>query len=950
MKNKTFNISLQKEVVVVSLFLVSTLLHFFFGEYSFDLTDLSSVQISRATLDAADVSKRISFFYKLLGLFLLLMLVVYCLVFFAKKKWGIHPNQEKALILLAITGFLLRISSVYGIQCDNGANLITGFFVAVIGLSILSRHRNLFRIATNFTFFFGVAIMSMITLGALLFLFNSNQFVQENSSLLFFVLLLVSIGLTAVIKQKKRLKLRMLFLYSTPLCLVPILIFISIELLFYFKLHHDIFIPFKWIFIGLWTLLAIGIWGFLKLKKPTFSVTSLVHIFYAPSALLVFLLFTQYSPILAHPKEMFELANPAIAQMRLFAFAEIPIVDFMSSHMLSEQFYGFIYHLIFGFDGGLDFLSYQFFYNTIFYFIVYVFLKKVFNSGALALLFLIAFPLVSSLFYTHLFSSVLIFFIVQNILNSQTVKHYYLLGTLLVIMCFWRLDLGVSTIMSAIVYILIGFFVSRKKIEFLTLLKAVGIFGATCLFGVLIVLFFREREDVLVNVNNFFHYISANQAHGLSVVARNYGQQFFMHHILFPMGSILTLLFSIYTLRSRGKELTSAAKYALNASIFLFLVYLANFQRGLVRHSFAEHTDSFLTSTFFIALALFIFSQIKHNVEPWKRYVYLFSSSFAIIFMLKYFAIDKNRSGLDQFLEKTTLANFDKKITSENYKGRITGKKEFSENNFVDLKRFLDGFISDEQTFLDFSNTPMLYYYCQRKVPSYFCQNLQNIVDDYLQLEQIKRIDPAQIPVVIYSNSPKNWWDNTDGVSNIMRQYLLAEHIHKNYKPFALINKHSVWVSKASELDNLGYQFDEDLNVPQTFNYQEAGWLINNYIEKELSNAFEKLELNKDRLQIKGNKVILSTDNLGVELTNLFIKIKLEKSVDNQDLKIEFFSKEQLLGSNVFRTRSKELEYMMPLSNHYLWSAESVSVIKALGNESCKIMDVQLFKDIRDEY
>ena len=135
--------------------------------------------------------------------------------------------------------------------------------------------------------------------------------------------------------------------------------------------------------------------------------------FYVPSALLTFLLLIYYNPILEQPHELFELANPALSQMRLYSFGEIPFVDFLTSHMFSEQFYGILYHSLFGYAGSLDFLVYEFFHLVLFYFLIYYFLLKLLKSPFLALLFIISFPFLTNLFHVYLFFSILLFFAVR---------------------------------------------------------------------------------------------------------------------------------------------------------------------------------------------------------------------------------------------------------------------------------------------------------------------------------------------------------------------------------------------------------------------------------------------------------------------------------------------------------------------------------------------------------
>jgi hypothetical protein len=321
-----------------------------------------------------------------------------------------------------------------------------------------------------------------------------------------------------------------------------------------------------------------------------------------------------------------------------------------------------------------------------------------------------------------------------------------------------------------------------------------------------------------------------------------------------------------------------------------------------------------------------------------------------LIFFLKYFTIEKEASALNTFLSNPTLSQLDHKLSAPNFNGRITGENDFTEKTYADLKLFLDQNIKNNQTFLDFSNTPMLYYYCQRKVPSYFCQNLQNTVDDYLQMEQIKRINPNEVPIVIYSNYPKNWWDNTDGVSNIMRQYLLAEYIHKMYKPYAVINNHSIWITKEIDLDHSNFQNNIELNTPQEFNYKNAAWLINEYVKHEAKDSFKKITPLKGALEISRNTVSINIQENTLEKSNLFIKIVLNKSTKSENLKIEIFSDNMLIGTNIFKTRKNQLEYMMPISNHYLWSEKSTTMIKTSNSNNCSVSDIQFFKDNRNEY
>ena len=110
--------------------------------------------------------------------------------------------------------------------------------------------------------------------------------------------------------------------------LIPVFIFISTELLFLIKHKQNVFIPYKWIFACL-LLISFLVIAFLVVKSKIKISRKRLDLFYSLSFLFSFLLLKLYSPVQDHPTELFELANPANALMRIFKFHEIPFVDFM---------------------------------------------------------------------------------------------------------------------------------------------------------------------------------------------------------------------------------------------------------------------------------------------------------------------------------------------------------------------------------------------------------------------------------------------------------------------------------------------------------------------------------------------------------------------------------------------------------------------------------------------
>jgi hypothetical protein len=100
----------------------------------------------------------------------------------------------------------------------------------------------------------------------------------------------------------------------------------------------------------------------------------------------------------------------------------------------------------------------------------------------------------------------------------------------------------------------------------------------------------------------------------------------------------------------------------------------------------------------------------------------------------------------------------------------------------------------DKSTFLDFSNSSMLYYFTDKVVPNYFDQIPHTAHNEYLQNRFIDELKNYDVPVVVFSNEPKIFWDNLDGIPNSLRHYRIAEYIYRNYKPAFVMDNRNIWV------------------------------------------------------------------------------------------------------------------------------------------------------------
>ena len=924
----------------------------FFKLGDFSISDFSKLYISQATLDNVEIGKRVSLFFKSTLIGFICIPLFYKIIQRIRLKWTITEKELLPLSVISFIGIFCLFTDVIGIESNSSIK----FFCIYSAFSILTLFINR-KNKSPFPFLFHhpiiISTSILITSGILLLLNGKTNF-REIGIVGFFITQFILTLIIHFIQKKKQISLRILIWYLLPLCLIPLFIFGTIEATFYVKLKYDFFLPFKWMFVGLIPLsyLIYLIIPFnKKLKaKSNFHLTAY---YFVPAALISAIILIFYQPYIEQNREMFELANPANAQLKIFKFSEIPFVDFMSSHMFSEQFYGILFNSIFGYSGTLDFQTYSFLGIMLYYLLIYIFLIRLIKSPLYILLILLFFPFLSILLNPYLIFTLLLIFALFRVIKNQSVLNYILLFATIIFLIIWRLDTGAAGLLALLFYFPIIFYSSREKLNVVSFLKAIIYFSAICIGVLSSVLLVKSPEYLLNNFQNAIHYTSANQAHGYTHITSNYPHQFYIIHLLIPLISIGCVIISTHLLRTKNLLENRFTTSSLQISIFLFLVYLSNYQRGIVRHGFIENNDTIITSTFYIALVLFILS-FFNSISNTTRTALFSVFSFFLIFFFQYFPINNGRSSIDNLLLHSKIKKIENYFQKENFKGKVIENPEFAKENYLSFKTFLDKNLSENKTFMDFSNTPMLYYYCQRNVPSYFCQNLQNTIDDFSQFQHIKTLPTSKVPVVVYSNYPTTWFDRTDEVPNAMRQYLIAEYIYKNYKPHGIINKHSIWISKKSNSKNVGIEKDTLITQPQFYHYKKAGSILYHHFVENEKKIVQKTHSLKPLYSNTSSKIFELIYKIPEKLNRkegTFLSIEMKKIVDSQEIKLEIVGYKGVLGTIAFTTLANEKNYMVRLSNHYLWHTQKPKYIRLFNLVNTEIQaKVELYKDLRHGY
>lgn len=492
---------------------------------------------------------------------------------------------------------------------------------------------------------------------------------------------------------------------------------------------------------------------------------------------------TFYQPYGWASTELFELANRATPLMELHFFHQLPLLEKASSHLVSDYGFGLIYQAIYGYH-GLDFMVFDIFETLAWITFAFILIYQLTENKLAAFYFVAFFPFFdASLTPYYAFSFLPLIWLIEAFKNNSQ-RAAWLFGISFTILFPWRADLSFALLISTIFLVSFGIYLKRFRLKFLlpTLLSMslLGLF--------LLSIAFINNIDWISSLKSTIDYLQSSQSYGLTNLGDQTGNQFIFHHFIIPM---LVLGVFILALKKSSHSFGNQSMPIIVTVIYLSVFYFVNLPRGIVRHGFAEGFDNFLDSYAPFILILWIsYALVKQkSLRFWAFILGL------VIFQL--FLRHPNRSpenGLALAGIKTPFHH--EKIPFNHQSKRLKIDTTNLRENIIPMVNFLRGNLKDGETFLDFGNTPMLYFYAEKPVPAFFYQSPQNVHSISLQRDWINRMANYKIPLFLFRHHPKEWWDATDGVPNELRHYLIAEYAYKNYFPLQQVAGYEVWVSK----------------------------------------------------------------------------------------------------------------------------------------------------------
>ncbi len=900
--------------------------------FSTPLSHFNRRIISEATIQLYDVASRARL--GIAGLFLFLAVFFLCrwLIITANRFLKLAPSPEfKGINSLSIVGSLLLPLQVF--QCSVWPLLNILFNVQLVLVLVFLMRVKLLKQPKLYGFGLSEIGMLLLALSGLYILliaaglkFSFGGFFVITSLLSFYVLFRTK---TFSNSQTKSLLFKTLFAF----CLVPCLIIITQELNYFLAFHHRSFISNQSALVSITGLSLTGIFVYNYFKRDSsFSSSLLLSYRYLPWFVVGCVALNSYNPLVESTAETFELGNRFLPVSHFVLFNRLPIFDLFNSHLFSEIAGGLIYTAIYGLYGQ-DFLVFDFLFPIINYVLAYWVLLKFTQNPWVAFGITLVFPF-PFLFPGYFGAAPLLVLGLSKLLatKNQTSGIVWFLISI-TFLCLWRADIAFSAISAIVVIVAILTVSGRITKDFLSpFIKTAAWFGLV-LTGLLGVLILFRGLSVFDNLNQAFHYLDSVQAYGHLNVGNSESLQYKMLYFIFPatIGGILLAIL----LQVKYWQGNSRLFFPMICLLGLGLFYFFNFSRGLVRHGLCEIWDSPLTSyAYFVipaAISFYGFPKAKNLF-----FTSFCSLAFVLGFSCKTYSPAEYQSILDTFKAKLGSFSFHN-FSSENL-SRTIESPEYIQLKESSIVKQVKNILKPDETFYDFTNHPMLYYFAEKETPSYFAQTPLTVIDDYLQEKELIAIKSRKVPICLFPAPPKFDGDNVDGIPNSLRHYKMAEYFFYNYEPFAATDGYLLWKQKGYRLNGEA-SHDSIFEYPRTFqlNYLPSLWWKNEHTDtsKALTKGISKNDILNPLNQSaeiaasinpadkqKGNYIYFSLRNV------LYSPKDSEKTFK---LVLNYYSQGKWLGAFQFETKQgKEKEGVLirasTQANWYLSNADSFSL------------------------
>jgi len=812
-----------------------------------EVSNFSQHIISNASINNLDVGKRVSLFYKtLIGLFLLTGTFF---IFF--KKTTSHLKESNPLLKhiysISIIGVLTFFSGILLYQTDTAV-----FFIMVCLLFLFNEVRvnnsntiilSLWPVLVSFPF----ALFSYTFLKTKNFYekIPSQLVIREYivsidlQSLVFIFLIVLFATICYYIKNQilKKKSSEKLLLASMPIVVVPTLLSFMLECLNIFNVRFDIVFNHPFLIFCFLIFIAFGLFYYFLNTKKAYNTYLINKCFVAFILLGYVILMVQPYRFMVPEKEFFESANQGIAVDHFFKYGSIPFVENFDAHMLSQQFFSYIYVFFNGYEPWAHSLYVNYFYVAEILVLFLVFKKVIGEINSLFLILCV--PVLPVILNEFALAGLFALFIIK-LLNNPKAKNFYLFWILGILICLYKLDVGYGALISGIIIYLLFNKLLNNKFEFKQLIKSavIVILPVVLLFIILCIV---KSINPFSRLQEFLLAAMSDQNWGIVKMGNTSNYLFRVSYYILPL--IITS-YAVYLLFKLSFEKEFFLKKLQNPKIisavifffFFFFFFIFNAQRGIVFHNFEYGNIIRITSTIPIAL---LFLTLLFN-SP-NKLIY-----FSLVFLGMFLFLNsanpdfKNRS-FSLFSKSVNSGSFHEKFSEmSSFNGtRLSIAFDQSEINF--FKKFLDQSLKEAETYYDFSSNNLFHVLTNRKNPVYINQSPLMLNGDKAQDFEINYLKEKNISVVLMPIK-NNYWHAISEVYVDFKYYKLSEYIYSNYTPLYRSGSFDVYVLKSkkahfdAKLKALG-QESRDVAVTDFSFLNESVINKNNLIVENINNS-----------------------------------------------------------------------------------------------------------------
>ncbi len=776
----------------------------------FWLSSFKNRVVSTPTVDGIDIGARTALFTSSVALFVGAFVLVLALLELGRR--AVSDSIWRAIEALSIAGSSLWLAHAYAIDTEPTIVLVIAVQLAILSIGLFDQwvlRRGAHPDTAAYLATLGIAAAGVVILVTDLVDFVARRDVPWAQWHIGVAMVALHVLVRAFSWRRDAERgLRALNAVGGGLLLfasIPFISFLRDEIYLTLNNHGVLTVEprtVEYVLIGFLALfVVVRIFRDLRRQDPP-SLTARVGRFGLPLFLFGIASIAYYFPLHPLPDKLFEAANPGLFVQQFFDFGRIPYLETFNAHGFSDSFWSFVFPLL---QGNRDEVTgfYEFLNRAIGAVLVYWLLRRATGNPYLACFAVLFAPFYVDVFPVYCELAIASLFVLERVLAKPSAIRIAAFAMYTVGVFHWRLDMGAANLIASAGVVAVTWLTSsRSRPRWRDLL--VG--GTACgfVYGVVFLgLAWYRGVDPLHVVQSLQHIVSSSQGFG-QAVAREFGPDVRWHLFVLPIAVLSIAAISIF-LRATTQSPTRERAFLMLFLAYGAFYYFANFQRGLVRHTWIEPGNVYVLSFGFVVLALSPYLRASGSERSrWIAFLGI-ATVLAGSFGLQG-PIPASAAKYKNLWQKTIAHRIEWPHVqfAPFLIDRSPSSPSLEKHHYGAARRFIASNLTPDQTFLDLTMSPMLYVVLHRRSPHYL-NHLYLAHDEWLQKNEIPEFEENDVPVVFtwmeedlakFDGEVANQHNFGDTVHNSVRQWVFHEWLNRHYEPWCVVQRWQVWRRK----------------------------------------------------------------------------------------------------------------------------------------------------------